>query len=459
MGGLVQTGPTEYCAWTGGKPKADWSGLDSTAAAVPKDAYQYRPTSPGAAQKSNMHREQGLDIKFDMKSNLTDLRETMNEYFVRTGMDTIAYLPNPQAPSEMLCVIDHYSRFDPASASASSKKFRETVFDSYDVANDDSARRWLLNTLSDELRAKVKDRTPSMSGFVAHWMVFLHCFQSSSHAKYDKLKKDIEAKQITEYPQQNVSQLATDFLHLGTELTNHSMYEQHRLTQTMLNRFLAAGGGDASDIYAMQYRYPLLSLQSRLDKALNYIAHLDKPAANAYMVKAELTFRDICQVAEEEWKKLVDNGTWGPAKTRLDNRRLPTNFGANASSTDTSLLLKALALVQQQQSSSSAINKADDTCLNCGQSGHWARNCPQKKGGSSRPGSQQSRKGVDFRRRAPDESGPEPTRRSPMAGTKETAAPKKMETDRIWLPLQVMVGHRYRLCDSSILTLLEVLMT
>lgn len=152
----------------------------------------------------------------------------------RTGMDAITYLPNPQAPLEMICVIDHYSCFDTASASAVSKTLRESVYDSYDTANDDSARRWLLNTLCDELRAKVKDRTPSMSGFVAHWMVFLHCFQSSSHAKYDKLKKDIEAKQITEYPQQNVSQLATDFLHLGTERTNHSMYEHH-LTQTMLN--------------------------------------------------------------------------------------------------------------------------------------------------------------------------------------------------------------------------------
>ena len=31
MGGIIQSSKDEYSAWTGGKPKADWSGLDPTA--------------------------------------------------------------------------------------------------------------------------------------------------------------------------------------------------------------------------------------------------------------------------------------------------------------------------------------------------------------------------------------------------------------------------------------------
>jgi hypothetical protein len=34
MGGVIQSSKDEYAAWTGGKPKADWSGLDPTGVTV-----------------------------------------------------------------------------------------------------------------------------------------------------------------------------------------------------------------------------------------------------------------------------------------------------------------------------------------------------------------------------------------------------------------------------------------
>ena len=101
MGGLVQTGSTDYCAWTGGKPKPDWSGLDSSAATEPLDAFQFRPSSPGSAQKSMKYREQGFETKFTMKSNLQVFIQEIQEYLARAGLDTISYLVDPANPSEM----------------------------------------------------------------------------------------------------------------------------------------------------------------------------------------------------------------------------------------------------------------------------------------------------------------------------------------------------------------------
>ena len=102
MGGILQVSGTEYCAWTGGKPKADWSGLNDAAATAPAEDYQLRPSSPGSAQKSTAYREKGVKTKFKEGDNLVDFVRVTKEYLKRTGMDTIAYLADPNNATEML---------------------------------------------------------------------------------------------------------------------------------------------------------------------------------------------------------------------------------------------------------------------------------------------------------------------------------------------------------------------
>ena len=80
MGDLQQVSSTDWCAWTGGRPKSDWTGLDPSAPMTPSNAYQYRPGSPGAAQKSTFYREQGLDIKFSKTSNLLEFTDQVKTY-------------------------------------------------------------------------------------------------------------------------------------------------------------------------------------------------------------------------------------------------------------------------------------------------------------------------------------------------------------------------------------------
>lgn len=59
MGGNSQTGPKIIEAWTGGKPKADWSGLEdpSTGHTSPS---QIRPYGSGSSLKSHIYRQKGL---------------------------------------------------------------------------------------------------------------------------------------------------------------------------------------------------------------------------------------------------------------------------------------------------------------------------------------------------------------------------------------------------------------
>ena len=181
MGGLVQTSATDYCAWTGGKPKADWTGLDPTAAKEPKDAYQYRPGSPGSAQKSLQYRETGMTKKFTRSSNLLNFVSEVKTYLIATGMDTIAYRPSPDDPNEVLFVVTDYSILTQDSTHYNEETF-VSKFDSFDRSNDTSATKWLRNSVDDDLLDDLTDRLSITDSFASHWLQLIALIQSVSFA-------------------------------------------------------------------------------------------------------------------------------------------------------------------------------------------------------------------------------------------------------------------------------------
>jgi hypothetical protein len=87
----------------------------------------------------------------------------------------------------------------------------------------------------------------------------------------------------------------------------------------MLKIFLLAGGSGNED-----YRFPLRSVKQDLDKALLEIGYKEKSAANAYMIELKLTYKDICQHAEETYRTLLDRKEWPPARNPRDQRTPPT---------------------------------------------------------------------------------------------------------------------------------------
>ena len=395
MGGLVQVSAHDYCAWTGGKPKPDWSGLDPTAATAPLDDYQYRPASPGSSQKSTSFREKGLTTKFKRDDHLLDFVATVMNYLRRTGMDTITYLPDPTDSTKAISVVENYSRFALQDAISSARNLRSLNFDKFDRNNDDSACNWLLDSIDEALKKDISDRLDSEDGFVAHWIQMVHLIQSTSFNRFAVIKKEIEYNlSLRKYPGQNVKSLATDFLLKAKELDNHGFYE-HRLTLCMLDRFLE-GGGSQGDVPTLQYRHSLLQLRQKLDKALIHVGRLAPNDQDRYMASEALTYRDICSLAEDEWKKLVDDNKWAPARTKIDSGRPSNQFGVNLQCMDVNQPLteaSALVLMQQLQQQlggvkngghNGAVKKGN--CHKCGKPGHWANECPDKannNGGSN----------------------------------------------------------------------------
>ena len=95
FGGLNKVDSSKWAAWTGGKPKADWTGLE-TPSPTYIDAKQYRPTSISSQSKAQYYRVEGLTPKFGRDKDLQVFQRKILEKLVDYGMDTVSFTPAPQ---------------------------------------------------------------------------------------------------------------------------------------------------------------------------------------------------------------------------------------------------------------------------------------------------------------------------------------------------------------------------
>ena len=110
FGGLTQTGPSTWVAWTGGKPKADWSELEKINPEL-IHPNQYRPTSITSQAKCQVLRTKGLDIKFARGADLHTFQKDVVDHLEDHGLDTVTYLEDPTKPGEMVSVITNHGKF------------------------------------------------------------------------------------------------------------------------------------------------------------------------------------------------------------------------------------------------------------------------------------------------------------------------------------------------------------
>jgi GAG-pre-integrase domain/Zinc knuckle len=382
MGGIIQTTEKDFIPWTGGRPLVDWTGLDPTSRTTPKSPNQQRPVSSSAAQKGHIYRQTGITTKKLSRADLDlpHFEERVWRHFCDTGLDTIAYVPNPIGSTEMINVIQEHDRFSVESViklvAAQVKKY-----DDYDIQSDDEATEFLKESLDFELAKELRDVQRPDDVFPVTFMRLIHLIRSTSSERYSKIKLRLQNRKPTMYPGQNLTMMASDMRADAKILETARQYE-HSLTQLMLDNFLEAGGANNED-----FRYPLRAVKVRLDAAILAIGYLDREAANQYMASEKLSYRDICDLASEGYRNQSDSARgWPPARGVQDNRTPPKAYGnAAIASVDPTTLAQAYVLLQTTPGAGGKA-KPTDVCLNCGKTGHWARDCPQKKSDSKKSG-------------------------------------------------------------------------
>jgi len=398
MGDLVKLSKDEWVPWTGGKPNYDWTSLDfSEALRENTSPNQLRGEYAAAAQKGYNYRRTGLTTVFKKNDELQVFVKNVWNHLLDTGMDTIAYLRDPEYSDRMTDVVHGHSRFTVASTKKLSKD-QAPLLDKYDRTNDKAARTFLLASLETNLRNRVEEKLEDSDSFAVTWLTFIKSIQSTSIDRFNSLKTRIKARSAAQYPGENLEALARDFRKDAQELETAGQYD-HLLTLDMIKAFLLAGGQGNED-----YRFNLRPMKQKLETALLDIAYKTKEAANKHMKDEELTYNDVCILAEDTYRLLFDKKEWPPAQNVRDSKAPRAAYVGEVGSTLTEA--QVLALIQSHAGpSSGGAGKKHGTCHHCKKPGHWKNECPDLKsnkgqsggdsGGAGTGGGKQQGRGAD----------------------------------------------------------------
>jgi hypothetical protein len=371
MGALVQASKDEWNAWTGGKPQPSWVGLkDSTA--TYESPNQLRSMYPSSAQKGYNHRKKGLETKFGKKDDLALFQKQILKHLVDCGMDTIAYIEDPADSSVMSNVIKEYARFT-LSIARKAIITQVILYDKYDRENDRAAIAFLLDSLDLDLSTKLQERIDETDNFPVVWIQLLKLVQSTSIERFENLCLRIKGRRAANYSGEDVELLAVDFRRDALELVTAGQYE-HNLTLTMLKIFLLAGGANNGN-----FQFPLRLLKKELNEALLVIPHMSRSDADRFMIKEDLTYKDICTLAEDEYRSQFDLEEWPPARQSKDSKAPPASY-ANLTEA------RVLTLIHQTHSGGGGESRTKGACHGCGSLDHWKRDCPKSKPGAPRTG-------------------------------------------------------------------------
>ena len=386
MGGLFRTDDNKWMAWTGGKPKLDWSGFADDARVDFRAPNQMRPLYD---VKGYNHRKTGFTAKFNKSDLLIPFKKRVWTHLKDNGLDSISYLPDMR--NEMSCVIYDHSRYTLESAKMASEA-QTLLYDKHDDTNDDAAIAFLLDSLAPALAEIISEKLEDSDSFHIVWLELMNEIQVQTVERIESIKKEIKDRRPQQYPGQDLEKLAVEFRAGAMELANAGQYE-HNLTLTMLKTFLLAGGIDNED-----FRWSLRGLKSKLDDELLAIGYMGRDQADAHMVRSKLTYKDINAAATKAYRKQKDRGEWPPAKNLPDSKAPPTGYGANVAETKTwcGTQAEVLAMIQDAGNDkapwtgteaevlalikqSGGGPKSGTTCHNCGKEGHWSRECKEAR--------------------------------------------------------------------------------
>ena len=377
---------------SGGKPKADWSGLMNPQSH--RSPFQIRELF-SVSSKAYKHRCEKIHSTITKDSNLVVVGDILKMQFEEIGVDTITYLPDPADPENTMSVLSDHAKLTKDEGIALSKTI-SSKFDSLDWENNGAATSVLLNSLDTKLYEKlIKNRNPDDT-FVITWYRLVDLLYPHSISTFEEYKNVIRKRLATDYAGQDIEELCSDFENDAKKCSYH--YDDE-LTMVMLETIMTAGGDSNED-----FKAELRPLKKKLDKALMSIRFLDSASKDKYLEKEDLTVAKVLEECESQYKYLKSRGKWYPALGVTDSAA-PKIFSSNAEKSMNMAQVMALMANFQSTKTSQKSKGKKGNCNYCGQPGHWKSDCPLlklKKKNQGTPSQDQKKKSW---RRTPPASG------------------------------------------------------
>jgi hypothetical protein len=311
MGFVIQAG-SEFVAVVGGKPTPDWSGLQDEAGAAScafpaADAISPMRHRAAGAGIGYLQRTTGLVPAFTERAgaDFGAFAARVQQHLERTGMDTIAYVRDPNDPRRVAsCVTDH-SRFDPAKM-RELLKGRARLYDSYDRWNDDDATRFLLASVSKKLRDTVRAKAQG-EPFAQHFAELVDAVRSiapSSRPKAVPRRKAasragalMAAIGAVQPPDDctwhHIEEVRKAVMPMVNELLACREFK-HAVTRTLAFNLLAAEKTNEQCTY---YKNAINAFLNAHEEGLRAIAFMRKRDKDPYMTHHNLMPKDLFDVA------------------------------------------------------------------------------------------------------------------------------------------------------------------
>jgi len=315
---LFGTGNSAHIvAWNGGAPNAKWTSLEDpnatcdnpcqTRSMNPEAKYSYRARQagmfPGEESQKFAH---GDDLDYFCRS-LQDALKDM-------GMDTVGYRRDPLDPTKMIDVLTQYPRLSKSVMKVESA-WCLPKYDSYDTSNDRQAKRFLLASLSADLKKKIHYKSGLYKSgrtdpcFVDVLFVLIEYERPLSIDASQAMVDAVRAMTPSQFPGENITlfveAIRPKLAHLEIGRSWDSM------NNPALCRTLALAGGGSN----YEYNSELYSLLNKLQDECQYITHLTNQEKVVHMASKSLGWKNIFDIAESHYVAQVVPGRirWPPA--------------------------------------------------------------------------------------------------------------------------------------------------
>ena len=141
----------------------------------------------------------------------------MKHSFNNNGLNTIAYCNDPSDANEMIYVLKEYPRLHSKTIKTQTI-YCKPLWDHYNKENDEAARKFLLESLKDNLHKRLDEKVKDEDTFAKVFLVLIETMLPYSTGLFNSIEKKAKRIHPKNFQGQNITSVVEQLLPLIQQL-------------------------------------------------------------------------------------------------------------------------------------------------------------------------------------------------------------------------------------------------